>query len=85
VVFIDKDGNGKFDAEKDEPVEGARIICGKTEATTGKDGMYILRNLPAGTLEARAKTSWGAESEVVRIILGAEPVRRKGLNFAVRP
>lgn len=84
VVFIDQDGDGKFTAEKDQAVEGARVVSGKTEVTTGKGGAYILRNLPCGLIEIRSRTRAGAESTVLRISLGAEPTRRSGVNFAVR-
>jgi uncharacterized protein (DUF2141 family) len=84
VVFIDTDGNGKFDAEKDVPVEGARVMSGKREAITGKDGAYILRNLPAGKLELRARAPWGSESDFIGIDLAEGPTRTKGINFAVR-
>jgi hypothetical protein len=84
VVFIDKDGDGKFDLEKDEPIEGARIVTGKTEVATGRGGSYILRNLHFGKIEVRARTPWGSETDVIIIEVSEGPVRRKGINFIVK-
>jgi hypothetical protein len=82
VVFIDVNSDGKFDATQDEPIEGARVIAGKTEVITGKGGSYILRNMRAGKIEVRARAPWGGESIVVIVELGEEPTRRKGINLA---
>lgn len=83
VVFIDKDGDGRFDQQKDEPVAGARISAGKVEVSTGPNGSYILRNLPAGTVEIRVHTPWGGESRAITVELGAEPTVRRGVNIPV--
>lgn len=84
VVFVDKDGDGKFDSQKDEAVEGARVITGRTEVTTGRDGAYILRGLPAGRIELRAiLPRLGAESRVITVELGPEPITRRGVHIAV--
>jgi hypothetical protein len=83
VVFIDQDGDGKFNPEKDRPVQGARVVAGKIEVTTGKGGAYILRNLPCGSIEIHARTQTGTESPLLRIALGAEPTRLSGVNFTV--
>lgn len=82
-VYIDQDGDGKFNPEKDRAVEGARVVTGKTEVATGKSGAYLLRNLPSGSIEIRARTQAGNESALLTISLGAEPTRRSGVNFAV--
>jgi len=81
IVFIDKDGDGKFDLQKDETVEGARLIYGKTEVNSGSGGRYILRNLPSGRIEVRARASWGKESNVVIVELGEAPIRRINVNL----
>jgi hypothetical protein len=83
IVFIDQDGDGKFSREKDQPVEGARVITGRIEVTSGKGGAYILRNLPSGSIEIHARTQVGGESAVLSLTLGAEPTRRSGVNFPV--
>jgi SdrD B-like domain/Pilus formation protein N terminal region len=83
VVFVDKDGDGKFDAEKDEPVEGARVLTGDKEVITGKGGTYVLRDLTFGRMEVRARAPWGAQSAIVTIELGEAPIRRKGVNLLV--
>jgi len=82
-VFVDQDGNGKFDPVKDLPVEGARVRSGKTEVTTGSGGAYILRNMPYGSLEVRARSPWGTESTVIHVELSTGPTRRYNINLAV--
>ena len=82
-VFIDKDGNGRFDPEKDEPVEGAQVITATTKVTSSKTGAYLLRGLPAGRIDIRTRTAQGVESLPIFNELSAEPVTRRGLNLAV--
>ncbi|MBV9211725.1 MAG: hypothetical protein JOZ52_13885, partial [Acidobacteria bacterium] len=73
VVFVDKDGDGQFDSQKDEAIEGARVVAGRFEAVTGRGGAYILRNLPAGKLELHALNHAGAAGSALTIELDAEP------------
>ena len=83
-VFVDQDGNGKFDPEKDQPIAGARVRTGKIEVVTGSGGAYILRNIPYGTIEVGARSPWGTESTVIQVELGTGPTRRYGINLCVR-
>jgi hypothetical protein len=83
VVFIDKNGNGKFEADIDEIVEGARVLAGQTEAATGKSGTYLLRGLPAGKIEVHARAPWGTESLPVVLELSAQPVTRRSINLII--
>jgi hypothetical protein len=84
AVFIDRDGDGKFDPEKDQTIEGARVIVGKAEVMTGNGGIYLMRNVPYGRIEVRAAAPGGRESIVYIIELGEEPSRRRGVNLAVK-
>lgn len=84
VVFIDKDGNGKFDPEKDESVEGARVISREREVTTGAGGAYVFRGLPAGRIELRARTPWGTETLALALDLPAQPTTRRSVNLIVK-
>jgi large repetitive protein len=83
IVFIDQDGDGKFDPEKDQRFEGARVMGGKTAVTSGKGGNYILRNLPAGKIVVRAGALQASERDVVTIELSQKPVRINGVNLAI--
>ena len=83
VVFIDTDGNGKFDPEKDQTIEGALVISGTRKVATGAGGAYVLRGLPAGRVELRARTSWGTESLAVALDLPAQPITRSPVNLVV--
>ncbi|HUS11546.1 MAG TPA: SdrD B-like domain-containing protein [Pyrinomonadaceae bacterium] len=84
VVFIDKDGDGKFNPQTDEPIEGARVMAAQLEVITSKTGTYILRDLPVGRIEVLARTRLGTESLPLTIDLGAGPVTRRAVNLAVR-
>ena len=84
VVFIDKDGNGKFEPENDETVPGVHVMSGLVEVATGESGSYLLRGLPAGRIEVRARTPWGFESLPVTIELEAQPVTRRAVNLIVK-
>jgi len=84
IVFIDKDGNGTFEPDKDEAVKQARVIIGQIEVATGESGSYLLRGLPAGRIEVRARTPSGIESLPVTIELQAQPVTRRGVNLIVK-
>ena len=84
IVFIDKNGNGNFDPEQDQTVEGARVITGQTEVLTGESGAYVLRGLAAGRIEVRARTPWGFESLPVTIELSAQPVTLRSVNLIVK-
>ncbi len=84
VVFIDLDGDGNFDPNKDQPVEGARVTANKIEVFTGKLGAYLLRDMPYGKIQMFTKAPWSGESFVSIVELGQAPTRRKGVNVAVK-
>ena len=84
VVFIDKNGNGKFDADIDETLEGAHVLTGQTEVITGENGTYLLRSLPAGRIEVHARTSWGTKSLPVTLELPPQPVTQRTVNLIVK-
>lgn len=83
IVFIDKDGDGRFDENKDQVVVGARVIGGSVEARTDSHGSYILRNLPAGKLTVRAFLPNEDASKPVHLELGPNPVFKRDLNLSI--
>ncbi|MFT3746164.1 MAG: carboxypeptidase-like regulatory domain-containing protein [Pyrinomonadaceae bacterium] len=50
IVFIDKDGDGKFDQNADQPVSGARVSFNGSYAISGPNGTYYLSELPSGRI-----------------------------------
>ncbi len=84
IVFIDKDGNGKFNPQVDEPVEGAYITANDTVAVSDRNGAYILRNLSAGKIKMNVRSSAGAINPAIFIELGIEPVTKRAVDFAVK-
>lgn len=83
VVFMDKDGDGKFDPNIDEPLAGARVVAGQSETPTDQQGAYILRNLPAGKVELIAYAH-PRSSCVTTINFAAEPAMLRAINLAVK-
>jgi hypothetical protein len=84
VIFIDKDGDGQFNAQKDTPVEGASVTANDSVAVSDVDGAYILRNLAAGKIKLRARSPQGIESPAIFLELGAEPVTKREVNLVIQ-
>jgi len=83
VIFIDKDQDGKFDPAVDEVVPNATVVSGKVKTVTGTDGTYLLRGLPAGTIEIAATTPDGRTSPPFSLELPPEPLIKSGVNLSI--
>jgi hypothetical protein len=83
VIFIDKDQDGKFDPAVDEVVPNATVVSGKVKTVTGTDGTYLLRGLPAGTIEIAATTPDGRTSHPFSLELPPEPLIKSGVNLSI--
>lgn len=83
TVYRDRNGNRKFDEGIDEPVSGARVRAGAYEATSGANGRYLLRHLPAAALALQVALPSGVEVGLATITLGKEPSVRRGVDFPV--
>jgi hypothetical protein len=83
IVFRDTDNDGRFDPQKDEVLEGARVIAGRVETLSDRKGSYILRNLPAGRVAIRAQIGSGEVSSIVMVALAAEPSVRRAVNLII--
>ncbi|MBX7174213.1 MAG: pilus assembly protein N-terminal domain-containing protein [Pyrinomonadaceae bacterium] len=83
VVYIDRNNNGKFDFQIDQPVPSAIITAENQTAVSGENGSYLLRNLPAGKLRLFARSQNNSESSPVLIEFGAEPATKRDINLAV--
>lgn len=82
-VFIDQDGDGQFNPQKDEPVEGAYVSVNDTVVVTDGKGAYIIRNLSAGKVKLVIRSPLSAKSSSIIVELGAEPVTNRAVNIAV--
>jgi hypothetical protein len=82
-VYLDKNGDGQFDPEKDLAIEGARITAGNSEAVSDRQGRYLLRNLPAGRIEVHFYPAAGKGSGIINIELGPDPILRNEVNLMV--
>lgn len=85
VVFIDKDGDGRFDPQKDEPVEAALVTANGAATISDQKGAYLLRNLPAGNIKLQAVSQNCVVSLPLFIELDAEPVTRRSVNLIIQP
>jgi hypothetical protein len=83
IIYLDRDGDGQYDPQKDVVVEGARIAAGNSQAVSNRQGLYLLRNLPAGRIEVHVSLSTGKGSGIVNIELGPDPILRNGVNLMV--
>jgi hypothetical protein len=83
IIFVDKDGDGKFDADKDEVVKGARVVAGRAESRTDLQGSYIVRNLPAGKIEVCVYLPTGRKNKTIHLELGPNPILRKNMDVAI--
>lgn len=49
VVFVDSNGDGRFDATNETPLADANVTVGDRSATTGADGSYRIDGISSGT------------------------------------
>ena len=83
VVFIDRDGDGRYTVGNDEPVQGASVTIDNKSSISGVDGAYLLRNLPAGKTELIVRFGSGAENTSIIVELGAEPVTQQSIDIPI--
>ena len=83
IMFIDRDGDGKYTAQIDRAIEGAKITAGEATAVTDADGAYLLRNLPSGKIKLQASAPFEADSQPIELELDTEPCSRRNVNFIV--
>ena len=81
IVFVDTDGDGKFNPQKDSPIEGAIVSAGGSVAVSGGGGAYILRNLPAGNIKILVRSPQGIENSPVVVNLDGEPTTKREVNI----
>ncbi|HEX8556515.1 MAG TPA: SdrD B-like domain-containing protein [Pyrinomonadaceae bacterium] len=84
VVYLDRDGDGRFDPAGDLPLPGARVAAGKALAVTAANGSYLLRGLPAGRITLLI-TRRDGESREVSLDLSPDPVFSRGHDVGFRP
>src|SRR5437868_13011291 len=80
VVFIDKDGDGSYQAGKDQPVAGACVTAGGALAVSNESGRYILHDLPPGRLGLLVDWPNKSKSTHVVLDLGTGPVTNRVVN-----
>jgi hypothetical protein len=81
IVFVDKDGDGKFSLQIDEPIEGAFVSIKNNIAISDKNGAYILRNLAAGKMTLLVRHPHRASGISRSIELDEEPDIKQEVNL----
>jgi hypothetical protein len=82
-VFIDNDGDRKFDASVDTALQNSIVRCGQSTVSTDSKGAYLLKNLPAGKLEIIAQTSDGRKSGSMIIEMAESPGIQRAINIPI--
>ncbi len=85
VVYLDRDGDGRFEPGRDLPLAGARVAAGRAQTIADGNGSYLLRGLPAGQLTVRVTRRDGGGSIETSLDLGPDPVFRRGHDVGFRP
>lgn len=81
IVYIDRNSNGRFDPDTDQVMGGARVVAGKSEAVTSTQGLYLLRNLPAGKIDIQVSFPAQKARTVLHLDLGPEAILRTRVNL----
>jgi hypothetical protein len=84
IIFIDHDGDDRFDPARDRPLAGVRVTTGKAETATDSNGSYLLRGLPAGHVTLRV-TRQDGRSRGTSLDLGPGPTFTRGHNVGFPP
>ncbi|MGE3468244.1 MAG: collagen binding domain-containing protein, partial [Pyrinomonadaceae bacterium] len=83
IVYIDQNGDGRYTDKVDDPVPGAFVSLHNSSATSGIDGAYILRNLPAGKANVIVRAPSGALTVSIVVELGAAPITRRSADLSI--
>lgn len=84
VVFVDKDGDGQFNPQTDEPVEGALVTANETTVVSDRSGAYMVRNLGAGRIKIAVRSPLKAVNPPAFVELSSEPTTKRAFNIAVQ-
>jgi hypothetical protein len=85
TVYIDKNGDGRYSGDIDEPVQGAYVTINGNAVISNENGVYVFKNLKAGKTEVVVISARGPECEPVVIDLETRPLTRRAVNIAIRP
>lgn len=84
IVFVDEDGDGQFNPQRDRAMGNVLVIAGRAQAVTSDTGAYTLRSLPAGKLQIRAQNQSGEQLALTVVELGPMPAIKRGINLIVK-
>jgi len=83
VVFVDKNGDGRYDPQIDESVAGVDITAAGQITTTDAKGRYSIQDLPAGRTSVLATSPHSMRNTQVILDLPAAPVVNRVVNISV--
>lgn len=83
IVFVDKDGDGRYTYGKDEPVGGAAVTVNGHPMVTDATGAYLARNLPFGRIDLSVVSREGGAASLFFTELGSQPEIRRGFDLRI--
>jgi hypothetical protein len=85
VVFLDKDGDGRFDQNSETPVVGARVSFNGAYAVSGPNGSFFLSDLPAGRIGFLVADPHSGHNAHVVLELPERSTRPRIVNVPLNP
>ena len=83
VAFVDKNGDGQYQPQTDEPVAGVDIVIDSRLTTTDPRGRYSIADLPAGRVSLLATSPQNFRSTHVILDLPSAPILHQVFNIPV--
>jgi len=86
VVFIDRNGDSRYTADKDEAVHGALVSANGILAVTDESGSYTLEALPSGRIAMLVQSFQNSRNATVHVVLdlGQAPVASRNVNIPIQ-
>lgn len=74
IIYRDLDGDGAYDPDNDEPLDGAVVAVGDgiASTTTGNDGRYSMAGVPAGSYSITAAADGYETGGTFEALVGGE-------------
>jgi hypothetical protein len=85
TIFIDNDGDGRYEVGKDTPAAGARISVDGQFAVSRADGTYFFRDLPGGRICILVTWPGAHDHTHVVLYLPPGPVTNRIVNISRQP
>ena len=85
VVFIDADGDGAYKPGKDHVIAGATVSANGCFAVSDENGVYVLKDLPAGRVALLVSSAANNANTHVVLDIANGPVTNRIVNVPIIP